>query len=102
MKEQIEEMAKVIQDTWLPCMEGMNVVGELRIGSRDANRIATNLYSEGYRKQKDGEWCEKSKDRDEYYEYCYKCSVCGHWAIIACEEDSHYCPNCGAKMKGDE
>lgn len=41
----------------------------------------------------------------------YKCSVCNnlwaHWWIVACPEDRMYkemkfCPNCGAKMDGEE
>jgi predicted RNA-binding Zn-ribbon protein involved in translation (DUF1610 family) len=51
-------------------------------------------------KQKEGEWIEKSEDKDEYYEYCYKCSVCGKWSIMEEEEFSNFCPNCGAHMKG--
>ena len=102
-KNQIEEMARVIQDTWLPRMEGMNTVGELRIGSRDADRIATNLYNASYRKQKEGEWIVVNEYND--YRMCKEakiaCSVCGHkpkyeWYL----SDINFCPNCGAKMKG--
>ena len=34
------------------------------------------------------------------------CSVCGHWGVAfdiwAGCKDGHYCPNCGARMEGEE
>lgn len=35
----------------------------------------------------------------------YKCSNCGNEAIFSCNDEfvlSDYCPNCGAKMDGEE
>lgn len=35
----------------------------------------------------------------------YKCSNCGNEAIFSCNDEfvlSDYCPNCGAKMDGDD
>ena len=95
MKEQIEEMARVIQDTWLPRMEEMDIVGELRIGSRDADRIATNIYNTGYRKQKEGEWLPTCDNHPLVNKY--ECSCCREESMRG-----KYCPNCGAKMKGGE
>lgn len=103
MKEQIEE--KVIEEMAFDlCLidRCKHLPQEECNNTTCAHCEAEALYNAGYRKQKEGEWEEKSEDRDEFYEYCYKCSVCGHWAIIADEGDSHYCPNCGAKMKGEE
>jgi hypothetical protein len=48
--KQIEEMAKVIQNTYLPINQGNVTVGETRLYSRDAHRLAENLYNAGYRK----------------------------------------------------
>lgn len=98
MKEQIEEMARKICCNHYngDCVGGECICQYECIYAVYANR----LYNAGYRKQKDGEWIEKSEDQEEYYEYTYKCSICGHWAIIADEGDSNFCPNCGSKMRG--
>lgn len=48
-----------------------------------------------------GEW--KHNNFDEHY-----CNKCGHYALWSEEADGYYevqsnfCPNCGAKMKGEE
>lgn len=62
---------------------------------------AERLYNAGYRKQSEGEWVERIEpltwcedDVDVYYE----CSCCGTQS----HGQSPYCPNCGAKMKGDK
>jgi hypothetical protein len=98
MKEQIEEknirgIARVLCDAHEPCSKC--VWRKCDVWNR-----AVRLYNAGYRKQKEGEWIEKSEDKDEYYEYCYKCSVCGKWSIMEEEEFSNFCPNCGAHMRG--
>lgn len=56
-----------------------------------------NLSSEGYRKQIEGEWIRHG--------YKWQCSICGVLMDIdgtPTENLLHFCPNCGAKMKGDE
>lgn len=62
---------------------------------------ATRAYNTDYRKQSEGEWVERIEpltwcedDVDVYYE----CSCCGTQS----HGQSPYCPNCGAKMKGDK
>lgn len=48
---------------------------------------------------KEGEWIDLSFGRD------YKCSVCGEWYRMDGtpeQEDMNYCPNCGARMKGEK
>lgn len=52
-----------------------------------------------------GRW-ETSED-DYYGLYIIKCSLCREVWCFKCDDDVfdlnyHYCPNCGAKMDGDE
>lgn len=60
-------------------------------------------YNEGYmcgnkeaeKARPQGEWIDTG-NMEEYWAEEYQCSVCGekdHW--------HNFCPNCGAKMKGD-
>lgn len=69
----------------------------------DCDEVAKLLYSEGYRKQSDGEW--------HYPPYApfggsyemKRCSVCGYKPDIDSENPyTKFCPNCGARMKGGE
>jgi len=46
---------------------------------------------------KEGEWID-------LFGHDYKCSVCGEWYRMDGtpeQEDMNYCPNCGAKMRGE-
>ena len=46
-----------------------------------------------------GEWEEKIIEGDSVWtRHRYYCSVCGGWNTYG---KSDYCPDCGAKMKGD-
>lgn len=57
-------------------------------------RQANRFYNAGYRKQREGEW--------EMQEFpLTKCSVCG--TVRNCEKERgwKFCPECGAKMKGE-
>lgn len=84
MKEQIEEMAKVIANkTTLSIIE--------------ATGVAEILTVDGYRKQSVGEW----KPQMQELGYCdtLECSLCG-FVIDVSQGDYKFCPNCGAKMKG--
>lgn len=62
--------------------------------------FAEALYNAGYRKQSEGEWIAKT----DYAGYGYYCSNCN--AVFTGEnaewiaKEHHYCPKCGAKMKG--
>lgn len=61
--------------------------------------IADMLFEKGYRKQSEGYWTLK-RPNCSYY-----CSCCGKGIKIKYGERAailwDYCPNCGAKMKGD-
>lgn len=82
------------------------------ISREDALKIAWDEYDDGtpgdipYRlerlpaadviERKRGEWIH-----DYHYGLAlpeHKCSICGEWEYS--DEESNYCPNCGAKMEG--
>lgn len=50
---------------------------------------------------KEGEWIEQDNGNSIYH----KCSVCGknqyNVLLEMMQGDYHYCPNCGAKMRGE-
>ena len=48
------------------------------------------IYNAGYRKQSVGEWIQIGLQNP-------KCSLCRSYNY----EKSNFCPNCGAKMKGE-
>ena len=54
---------------------------------------------------KHGEWIDLH-DENVLYEQTYKCSACGEWFVIEAgtpkENGYKYCPNCGARMDGEE
>ncbi len=107
-KEQIEEMAKLLTRyeyslcKRLPkdkCLLTSAVHAQV---SCDYCKIAEYLYNAGYRKQGEGEWIDKPTGA--YSRMQSWCSACGkHSGIGGIESNRHkpYCPNCGAKMKGD-
>jgi hypothetical protein len=113
MKEkQIEEMAKVLCGEYNPncykdccCSHDCNVEYDCR-----------TLYNAGYRKQSEGEWEWYTElhgnpidGMDE--DFGYRCSNCKVWASeFGVDGDIYeepptnilpFCPNCGARMKGE-
>ena len=92
-----DRMREVIQDTWLPIMNGADTVGETRLGTGDVFRLATALINEGFRLEHKGKWTERVEKpewlEDDVVVY-YECSCCGIYSF----DQSHYCPGCGAKM----
>ena len=53
-----------------------------------------------------GEWKFIGDSEEQPYDCAWMCSVCGkmYWAEDSnmVTEDAHFCPNCGAKMDGEE
>lgn len=89
-EKQIEEMANIL---W-------HIPGNYFLNSyNDCERIAECIYDDGcYRKQSEGEWIETQREWDfePYFYTDYTCSVCGDRE----QDKRHFCPNCGAKMRG--
>lgn len=91
-KEQIEEMAMLISGNEIQ-----------HCGHRD---IAERLYNAGYRKQKEGEWIGEADgyaDGELVYDV-WHCSECNHCIDDGTDDADllpNFCPNCGAKMKGE-
>ena len=98
-EKQIEKMARVLNTCVAKCEDGCTCSGK---------EHAETLYNAGYRKQSEGEWKDhyliKVKCPDNGYP-SVKCSVC---EMVCCDLVNnhhfayHFCPNCGAKMKGGE
>lgn len=59
---------------------------------RTINKLIKEISEQG---PKMGHWIEHPHECGENWEYPkYECSECSEWE----ENDSEYCPNCGAKM----
>ena len=79
-KDQINELAA-------------DIYSMLRVDAM-SRALASLLYGNGWRKQSEGEWI----DVEDTFLYRYKCSLCGE---IKLGKMTNFCPNCGAKMKGE-
>lgn len=91
MEKQIEEMAKII------CKPTANKGNCERCGFRkQCSKFdnAKDLYNADYRKQSEGAWRKVSEKYPRYV-----CTACNHFYI---NNAYKYCPNCGAKMKGEK
>lgn len=102
MKEQIEE--KVIEEMAFDlCLidRCKHLPQEECNNTTCAHCEAEALYNAGYRKQKEGEWIENPIDNydGEPSGLYYVCSVCHTENGF---EDTPFCPNCGAHMRGGE
>ena len=103
---EIEEMVAVVRDNTESCKTCTLYKEGLCDGNceleEDNQKICTDLYNAGYRKQVEGEWIDQYHGK--YANQLYKCSVCGETAFHDGERWflTQYCPNCGAKMKGNE
>ena len=108
MNKQIEEIATILSQSG--CVEcigcecyGINLPKNVDC---DQMRLATEIYTAGYRKQSEGEWIAK----DNFNGRCSiaVCSNCGTEKALAAlatietvTKAFPYCEKCGAKMKGE-
>ena len=100
MSNQIEEMAKDICHA--PTCEVKKNGGTCYKYCK-AYIYAFRAINADYRKQSEGEWVEVETIDDGWTRY--RCNGCGWDTGCYYKEkyDLHrYCPNCGARMKGDE
>lgn len=72
----------------------------------DYHWLATEAYNAGYRKQREGEWVETDYKTVEHgfverRGKAWLCTNCRH-ASKEFHPNMKFCPNCGAKMKGDK
>lgn len=54
--------------------------------------IARHLHEVGYRKQTEGKWKKRGNEKT--------CSLC-KFIYYSNNDEWNFCPNCGAKMKGE-
>lgn len=92
----IEEMARVIETT-------EQIARDAHCGLPSPRMYAKDLYWHGYRRQNTGSWIKHSAS--------YECTSCNEEFFVEgyaedydpiTECDLHFCPNCGARMKGEE
>lgn len=88
-EKQIEEMADVLERAKV---NACATIGSMN--SRFGMWYATALYTEGYRKQSEGEWVTKGDIFKTYH-----CSVC-NYSVDYPRQKTTYCPECGARMGG--
>jgi hypothetical protein len=107
-KEQIEEMAKDLcdkQTNVAVVIVSIDDEGKPRL-ARSA-RYLKNLIDAGWHKRIEGEWKQTEEPMGWHDIDCVECSACGESWVLDDNLDFdliveywHYCPNCGAKMKG--
>lgn len=88
MKEQIEEMVEFLNNRINIERNSYFGKGSITIPLIEADKILDIL--KGYPKQSEGKWGFKGT--------AYGCTLCGYGVIAPIY---NYCPNCGAKMKGE-
>jgi hypothetical protein len=106
-EKQIEEMARAMCGNGMPdgncAADDEPCYLECVYGA-----CAERLYAKGYRKQSEGVWKLTTEPLGAHEVDCVECSVCGESWVL--DEDFDYdvvkdfwsfCPNCGAKMKGE-
>lgn len=98
MKEQIEKLKNDITECY-----GCD---PMYYGT-DGAFLAENLVKMGWRKQSEGEWKQTEEPMGWHDVDCVECSACGESWVMNDNLDFdliveywHYCPNCGAHMKG--
>lgn len=106
MKEnkQIDEMAEMLEIIAKAREDYANDVTD-----RTENEyIREALLDAGYAKRRVGEWKETTEPLGAHSVDCVGCSACGDSWVLDEDFDFdtvvtfwHYCPTCGAKMKGE-
>lgn len=92
MEKQICEIAEIICDNMVHGL--CDTDGSIGNHNCEYKCRAKDLYNAGYRKKKEGEWIKYPHNPGIY------CSLCKHKRRYRYIHDA-YCPNCGAKMKGE-
>lgn len=98
MNKQIEEIAEILDKTHCGATECEEC--KFKDSQMPCFRMyeAEALYTAGYLKQIEGEWHWIADDSP-------MCNICGKVFDTNDDADAglwNFCPNCGAKMKGDE
>lgn len=104
--KQIEEIAKdlcPLYEKYKSCKTCDAVLG---VGEEPCvyKCMAELITTKGYRKQSEGEWLVSKTEQawnNAEYPIERNCSVCGMRRNIETQYAWNYCPNCGAKMKGE-
>jgi ribosomal protein S27AE len=95
-EKQIEEMARILHPD--RCFDG-GISSCRKMEDCDICK-ATKLYNAGYRKQSEGEWVRVMNHKE-----CSKCGYNAPYKKIKAgyhlQDLAKFCPNCGAKMKGE-
>lgn len=99
-EKQIEEMENIYYKAML---KARDTLGSMNEGA--PRWYAKAFYAAGCRKQSEGEWLQGVNNSKV-------CSICGKeplytasgttFATTFYRVKSNYCPNCGAKMKGEK
>lgn len=84
-KKQIEEMRKDLIEIFDEEYEKRRII--------TADFVAIKMTAKGYRKQSRGEWKQAYNSFPRYV-----CTNCNH---LFNNKTFKYCPNCGARMKGE-
>ena len=93
MNKEIEELARYIH---------ANCITHDTRFTEDCRAIAQDLYSANYRRQKVGEWTRVEVGSSKGYgQVYYQHKDCEINATQLFPSPYHFCPNCGAKMKGE-
>lgn len=100
MNERIKEMTKTIGDTWVFDLEGNPHDLSEVLMQCDIQNISEQLYEAGYRKRIKGEWKRIDIAGENYAQIYYQHKDCKVNETQIFPSPYHFCPNCGASMKG--